>query len=141
MVIASIHQPSTDSLLKFDKVLLLSKGITFYHGPPKDVVSYFSALGFPSPPMLSPAEFMLELTNTDFSRDDDVESRFSTLAEAWETSLQRKLTHNEISHERAAIEEKFEVHSLSDNILTNLTYPRTTLMQVWIQLHRMMIVL
>src|SRR6266496_1230230 len=93
IVIGSIHQPSTNTLLLFDNVLLLSKGRTVYYGSPANTTHYFAALGHPAPPMLSPAEFMLELTNTDFDSQNNHEYRVTTLCEAWDSSLQCKILH------------------------------------------------
>ena len=70
IVIASIHQPSTHTLLLFDNVLLLSEGKTVYYGPPGDSIPYFESQGCPLSSMMSPAEFMLELTNGDFANND-----------------------------------------------------------------------
>ena len=54
LVIASIHQPSTNTFELFDKLLLMSKGKVTYNGPVADVKSYFAGLGQevidPSPP-------------------------------------------------------------------------------------------
>jgi len=58
IVIASIHQPSTSTLLLFDNVLLLSEGQMAYFGPPGDSIRYFKSLGYPEPQLMSPAEFM-----------------------------------------------------------------------------------
>lgn len=66
IVIASIHQPSTTTFELFDSLLLLSKGKTCYFGPVKEVSTYFD--GFAAlPPRMNPAEFMLDLVNTDFN--------------------------------------------------------------------------
>src|ERR1700724_3439474 len=90
IVIASIHQPSTSTLLLFDHVLLLSEGHPCYFGPPEDSIRYFTSLGYKQPAMMSPAEFMLDLTNIDFARDNDDFNRLDNLVNGWETSRERK---------------------------------------------------
>ena len=40
-VLATIHQPSSDLFMMFDKVILLSEGYTVYCGPPSMVKAYF----------------------------------------------------------------------------------------------------
>ena len=40
-VLATIHQPSADIFLMFDKVIVLSEGHTIYSGPPVKVRPYF----------------------------------------------------------------------------------------------------
>jgi len=51
----------------FDKLVLLSKGKTVYNGPVADVKDYFAGLGYDMPLYTNPAEFLIELVNTDFS--------------------------------------------------------------------------
>ncbi|KAG7191439.1 uncharacterized protein KQ657_003114 [Scheffersomyces spartinae] len=72
MVIVSIHQPSTATFDLFDKVLFLSKGITVYNGKVSEVCDYFNTVTpYPIPTHYNPAEFILELINTDFKSDGD----------------------------------------------------------------------
>jgi hypothetical protein len=93
LVIASIHQPSTNTLLLFDNVLLLSSGNTVYYGPPANSMRYFISLGHPPPPLLSPAEFMLELSNTNFTGAGraSIHDRVALLCNAWDDSIERKI--------------------------------------------------
>lgn len=90
IVIASIHQPSTSTLLLFDDLLLLSKGQSLYYGPPDSSPRYFESLGFLSPPMVSLAEFMLDLANTDFRRESQQISRLSSLSHRWSQSFEKR---------------------------------------------------
>jgi hypothetical protein len=69
LVIASIHQPSTTTFELFDKLFLLSRGKVVYNGPVTGVKSYFATLGFNMPLYMNPAEYIIQLVNTDFSRD------------------------------------------------------------------------
>lgn len=137
MVVASIHQPSTSTLLLFDNVLLLSEGKTVFFGPPHDSARYFSSLGHPPPPMISPAEFMLELTNTDFlhSASHDQLGRRDNLVEKWNASAERKLLEDSI----AAAESDDDLFTISGNLPRG--YPRSLPMQCFILFHRMILVL
>lgn len=40
-VLMTIHQPSTEIFLLFDRVIVLSEGYTIYNGPPRGVRDYF----------------------------------------------------------------------------------------------------
>jgi ABC-type multidrug transport system ATPase subunit len=71
IVIASIHQPSTTTFELFDKLLLLSQGKTAYNGPVAEVKNYFASIGHDMPLYMNPAEFVIQLVNTDFARDQD----------------------------------------------------------------------
>jgi len=86
-VIASIHQPSTQTFMLFDKLLLLSGGKTHYFGPVADVVPYYEGTGHPVPHHTNPAEYILELTNQDFAQDAALaSSQLDQLQHAWSSS-------------------------------------------------------
>lgn len=70
LVIASIHQPSTTTFELFDKLMLLSKGQVAYNGPIAGIKDYFAAMEYNLPLYTNPAEFIIDLVNTDFSRDE-----------------------------------------------------------------------
>lgn len=70
-MIASIHQPSTTTFELFDKLLLLSRGRTAYNGPVSNVKEYFDSMGYKMPLYMNPAEFVIELVNTDFARNQE----------------------------------------------------------------------
>lgn len=69
IVVASIHQPSTNTFRLFDKLALLSAGKSYYFGAVDGVVQHFASLDQPMPQQMNPAEFILEITNTDFASD------------------------------------------------------------------------
>lgn len=135
IVIASIHQPSTNTLLLFDNVLLLTQGQTVYYGPPGNSVRYFRSLGSPPPPMMSPAEYMLELTNTDFDRRRSIITAgflLETLLQGWSMSIERKLLEDQIVAREAKEDWPLEFASSRSS--------RNMLMQSFILLHRMALV-
>jgi len=66
-VIFTIHQPRSNIFQLFDKLLLLSKGGVVYFGPCANVVDYFADIGYPIPLRVNPADFLLDLVNTDSS--------------------------------------------------------------------------
>ncbi|KAH6624352.1 P-loop containing nucleoside triphosphate hydrolase protein [Chaetomium sp. MPI-SDFR-AT-0129] len=87
IVIASIHQPSTATFNLFDKILLMSRGKTHYFGPVRQVAGHYEAIGYPIPLHVNPAEFLLEMTNTDFAVDrDEAGRRLEAMQTAWTTS-------------------------------------------------------
>lgn len=66
VVIASIHQPSTLTFDLFDSVTFLSEGKVVYCGPRSEVEEYFDKVNYPIPLHYNPAEYILDLINTDF---------------------------------------------------------------------------
>ncbi len=87
IVIASIHQPSTSTFNLFDKLCLLALGETCYFGPTAAAAPYFAALGYNLPVSVNPAEFYLELINTDLAQPDDATyARVNHITHAWSSS-------------------------------------------------------
>ncbi|XP_022919463.1 ATP-binding cassette subfamily G member 4-like [Onthophagus taurus] len=64
-VICTIHQPS-DSLFKlFDMVYFMSSGSCIYNGTVSNLVNFLENAGFPCPITYSPADYIIELVQTD----------------------------------------------------------------------------
>ena len=55
-ILATIHQPSSELLFQFDRVILLSEGFTIYNGSPLEVQSFFGQFGFKMPKYANPAD-------------------------------------------------------------------------------------
>ncbi|CAE7009589.1 hypothetical protein P3342_003048 [Pyrenophora teres f. teres] len=87
LVIASIHQPSTTTFKLFDKLMLLSRGKVVYNGEVKKVKSYLASLGYEMPLYTNPAEFVIDLVNTDFSENaETATNRLTHLHTSWANS-------------------------------------------------------
>ncbi|KAJ1948485.1 hypothetical protein EC988_005156 [Linderina pennispora] len=69
----TIHQPSTEMVGMFDKLILLSQGKLVYMGPAKDAVQYFAQLGHPSTNP-NPANFFIDLMSIDFASDEAMQA-------------------------------------------------------------------
>ncbi|EFJ31332.1 ATP-binding cassette transporter [Selaginella moellendorffii] len=67
-VLASIHQPSSEVFALFDDLFLLANGRTVYFGESRSAHQYFSAAGFPCPPLRNPSDHFLRAINSDFDR-------------------------------------------------------------------------
>lgn len=65
-VICTIHQPSPQTYLLFDKLLLLAEGRVIYYGPARDVVNYFvtSPYQFFYKPGSNPADFVIAVAGS-----------------------------------------------------------------------------
>src|ERR1700753_4302748 len=101
LVIASIHQPSTATFTLFDKLLLLSQGSTIYNDSVSSVGSYFGSVGYEMPQYINPAEFVLELANTDFAVNQELaNSKLQGLVQAWEKSSQQVSINENISESK-----------------------------------------
>ncbi|CAM6127225.1 unnamed protein product [Calypogeia fissa] len=67
-VIASIHQPSSETFQMFDDLCLLANGHQVYFGEASQASEFFESAGFPVPPLRNPADWYLRCMNQDFDQ-------------------------------------------------------------------------
>nr|XP_057914044.1 ATP-binding cassette sub-family G member 8 isoform X2 [Doryrhamphus excisus] len=65
LVLLSVHQPRSDIFQLFDLVVLLSSGSAVYCGAARDMVPYFTVLGYPCPRYCNPSDFYVDLISID----------------------------------------------------------------------------
>ncbi|XP_068927878.1 ATP-binding cassette sub-family G member 8 [Petaurus breviceps papuanus] len=65
LVLISLHQPRSDIFKLFDLVLLMTSGTTIYSGTARDMVKYFTEIGYPCPRYSNPADYYVDLTSID----------------------------------------------------------------------------
>ena len=107
-MIASIHQPSTSTFELFDKLLLLSQGKTCYNGHISSLKTYFDSIGTAIPLYVNPAEFLLDLTSSDFSlNSDESQASLDKLHAAWES-------FSKVSAPSSATEPKVDQGSMAE---------------------------
>jgi ABC-type multidrug transport system ATPase subunit len=91
IVIASIHQPSTTTFQLFDRLLLLSEGRICYFGAVSYIEKYFDRIQRPLPLHTNPAEFLLDLVNSDFKPGEGNGTNPVTyVQEAWTSSQEHR---------------------------------------------------
>jgi len=64
-IIFSIHQPRYSIFKLFDSLFLIAAGRCVYHGPARDVLPFFSSVGFPCEEHENPADFILDILQGD----------------------------------------------------------------------------
>ncbi|CAN0131811.1 unnamed protein product, partial [Ectocarpus fasciculatus] len=79
IIITSVHQPSSRVFNSFDQVILLTMGQTAYFGPAVDGLDHFASLGHEPKGLVNPADYLLEITNPDFSDTNAVQQ----LVDVW----------------------------------------------------------
>jgi len=123
LIICSIHQPSSRTFFAFDLILLLSKGRACYFGPANDSVGYFAKRGFQAPPNMNPADFLIEISNPDFTEKSQVDR----LILEWETFYSEELKNSDEKKLGEAYEETEEPEMYASGLAW----------QVWVLVHRM----
>lgn len=61
-VIFTIHQPRSNIVALFDRLILLAQGKTVYSGPFSDCQHYFDSIGYECPPGFNIADYLVDLT-------------------------------------------------------------------------------
>lgn len=61
-VIFTIHQPRSNIVALFDRLILLAKGKTVFSGPFAQCQSYFDSIGYECPPGFNIADYLVDLT-------------------------------------------------------------------------------
>ncbi|KAK3335972.1 hypothetical protein B0T19DRAFT_24699 [Cercophora scortea] len=72
-VIFTIHQPRSNIVALFDRLILLARGKTVYSGPLHQCQGYFDHIGYSCPPGFNIADYLVDLTmhaGTTISYDD-----------------------------------------------------------------------
>ena len=98
-IITTIHQPSTDILARFDRIICLCEGRTIYDGKPLEIPQYFARLGYAPPAHTNPADHVMTIVN-----DDDIRIR--------EFNKGNKVTETEV---RKEFEERLDQFSKAYN--------------------------
>lgn len=97
-IAAVLHQPRYEIFNTFDDLLLLGRGgRTVYMGPCSRAIEYFSALGFQMPPLVNPADFLMDVVAGQVPRVGEEENfDASLLPEVW--TVYSKTTNMYTSH-------------------------------------------
>lgn len=92
LVLATIHQPSSETFNLFTHVLLMTQGQVVYMGPRKTLGKYFESLGDPSyvcPSNHNPADFYVQLVALNPDLAKETQARIDALVQGYENSSQK----------------------------------------------------
>lgn len=64
-IIFTIHQPNSDIFDLFDRIMLMVEGRFIYQGLQKEVMPYFSAIGFYCPQFTNPADYLMSIMHAE----------------------------------------------------------------------------
>lgn len=96
IIITTIHQPSSKIFSEFDHVMILSGGHVAYSDSPQKCINYLQTVGKTIPPYYNPAEFFLDLVNSDFETPQNVEY----MIDSWEKEQQQVSVLEDVSLEK-----------------------------------------
>ncbi|XP_066534961.1 ATP-binding cassette sub-family G member 8 [Hoplias malabaricus] len=112
LVLLSVHQPRSDIFQLFDLVVLLSSGSAVYFGPAKDMVSYFSSLGYPCPRYCNPSDYYVDLISID-RRSLEKEAACLELSRILATHFQEKVKNTPESMWKSEENSKNNIHPIA----------------------------
>ncbi|KNC81484.1 hypothetical protein SARC_06193 [Sphaeroforma arctica JP610] len=95
-VVVSIHQPRYSIFKQFDTLFLLSAGAFVYAGPATGATPYFARLGYVCEPHNNPADFLLDVTNSECLKlaQGDEDDDYVSLASLYTSSDEcRSMSH------------------------------------------------
>lgn len=72
-IVATIHQPSSETYGCFDRICLLSLGRLAFWGLKEDALDFFRNVEYPVPSNYNPPDFFLRVLNTDFKGENGME--------------------------------------------------------------------
>ncbi|GAM19751.1 hypothetical protein SAMD00019534_029260 [Acytostelium subglobosum LB1] len=113
-IICTIHQPRSNIFDLFDKLLLLAEGSTIYYGFTSSAVTYFNQLGYECKDTVNPADFFMDLINTQIEDENDDSPPTFTYDDGSEDKKKRRLTTEEVARLK-----RYYVQSKQNQYLVN----------------------
>ncbi|EAR86558.2 ABC-2 family transporter protein (macronuclear) [Tetrahymena thermophila SB210] len=103
-IICTIHQPSSEIFIKFDRLILLVDGKFIYQGPRDKVIKHFGSFGFQCPNLSNPADYFMSIMHAE---SEENRNNYKTYFEQFDMNLKpiieqeiglrgtEKITHKE----------------------------------------------
>jgi ABC-type multidrug transport system ATPase subunit len=92
-LILTIHQARSDLFQRFGNVLLLARGgFPAYAGAAKEMLGYFTGLGYRCPQHTNPADYALDLITIDLQeehREEQSRQRVDQLIQSWNSAIKK----------------------------------------------------
>jgi len=98
-----------------------------YNGLVSSINPYLASIGSPMPLYINPAEYLLDLTNSDFSLDDGAQGRLEKMYSDWIASAEASLLAKGLTSSMNSCEEKValsqkKAHGTPDRIILALLH-------------------
>ncbi|XP_050505521.1 protein white isoform X3 [Diabrotica virgifera virgifera] len=91
-VICTIHQPSSELYVLFDKIMLMTEGITCFLGTREDADGFFITMGAGCPRNYNPADYFVKLLSVIPDREESCRQAIALIADKFHNSnLGRRL--------------------------------------------------
>jgi ABC-type multidrug transport system ATPase subunit len=97
-MICTIHQPRSDILFLFSKLILLAGGKTVFMGTVNEAIYHYEALGLNCPALTNPGDFFIDNITVDFRSEESLNKSKQRIQK-----FQRKWSRWEKGHTRASL--------------------------------------
>ncbi|KAF8513122.1 P-loop containing nucleoside triphosphate hydrolase protein [Hysterangium stoloniferum] len=87
IVLATIHQPSHETLSQFTNVMLLANGRTCFSGKVDELDRFFERWGHPVPIFTTPSDHAMNFLNSDFSASSDTKLSANEMRQFYLSSI------------------------------------------------------
>jgi len=110
-IVCTIHQPSSEVFMMFDRVMLMAEGRVGFFGTVEKALEYFSLLGFVCPPYSNPADFFIKQLSIVPEKREESLAAVHRFLDTWHNSPQRRDIVEENAKETESEEDKKEKQS------------------------------
>jgi ABC-type multidrug transport system ATPase subunit len=89
-IISTIHQPSSDSFLNFDRILLMMDGNVVYQGPAQESALYFNMLKS-GKKNLNPCDVFMKILSVNYPKKQIDDEKIKELKDKYQTTLAKAI--------------------------------------------------
>lgn len=85
-IIITIHQPSSELFMMFDKILLIAEGRNAFLGSPSQATQFFEQLGVPCPVNYNPADYFVQLLAIAPNKEQECRTTIKKICDSYAVS-------------------------------------------------------
>ncbi|KAJ9582323.1 hypothetical protein L9F63_003328 [Diploptera punctata] len=101
-ILCSIHQPASDVLTYFHKMMFMAGGRVAFHGTLQEAHAFFSSQQLVCPPLYNPAEFYIQQLSVLPGEEEASQQRIAALCDAYQGVQQQDDVEFSVPHIQAA---------------------------------------
>ncbi|XP_012554711.2 protein white isoform X2 [Hydra vulgaris] len=129
-VIATIHQPSSEVFLLFDRLLLMSEGRTAYLGKREDAFGFFERVNYPCPLNYNPADHYVHTLAIIPGKEEECKAKCEMICDSFVSDLKIPLNGYESP---VMLQQKYSTQIYKVGFLKQL---KATLWRSWMSARR-----
>ncbi|CAD8042834.1 unnamed protein product [Paramecium primaurelia] len=120
-IVFTIHQPSSDIYLLFDRIMLLVQGKFIYQGPRSNLINYFKGIGFSCPDHSNPLDYMISIMHQESQINvDNYITYFKEYDNQWAPKVQKEIessSKSEIQFKKVETSTLYQINLIAKRAL------------------------